>query len=140
MKKDPPLSKLSTCRKRRSTGKLRQHFEDAFLIRKTHASLGILSRATSKRKIDVFPTAFDRQHSEAESATNNATFDPQHRSAGARAHAGASILQRFFGPSTFDLPPSLPRRYGSISITHFKGAWKSFKMSNVTRNNSKLST
>ena len=114
MKKDTSMNKLLPCRKRKSTGKL-NHFEDASMIRKSHASLGVMARVTSKRKLDI-RTALDHQNGDN---TQNATFEPLHRSSNMDrpSHVDANLLHRFFGPSTFDLPPSLPKRFGSIENT-----------------------
>lgn len=111
MKKETSMTKLLPCSKRKSTGKLTQ-FEDASMLRKSYASL---ARATSKRKLDI-RIAFDHPNDDN---TQNARFEPLHRPSNMdrRSHVDANLLHRFFGPSPSDLPPSLPRRCGSVENT-----------------------
>jgi hypothetical protein len=91
MKKDTSTSKLVSCNKRRSTGKL-SLFEPATLLRSSKGSAAVLAR----------------KHIEP-GDTRNATF---------KCRLSDEAFQRLYHQKSpvqqTDLPPSLPKRFGSV--------------------------
>ncbi|GKZ00903.1 hypothetical protein MPSEU_001042000 [Mayamaea pseudoterrestris] len=133
MKKTSSMSKLLSCTKRQSASKL-SPFDHSSMIRKSNAALGFTTRAASKRKLDDLRIALERHHNEVDD-TKNATFSPRFVDQSCNNREQDETQYRFFRPSNLspaspirgqsksptipstDLPPSLPRRSGSVENT-----------------------